>query len=343
MRVFQIEGGWSFDHLKLAERPEPTPQAGQVLIRMHAASLNARDRIVPLRGYGRATGELPLIPVSDGVGTVIATGPGVTRVKTGDRVCPTYFQGWISGEPTADRFATALGGPLDGVMADLVCLSQEGVVRVPDYLTDEEAATLPCAAVTAWSAIAIHAATRPGDHVLIQGTGGVALFALAFAKFHGAHVTVISSSEAKLDQARALGADATINYQAVPEWSRPAREITGDRGGFDTIIELGGEATLAQSIKSIRIGGSIALIGVLSGLSPTLPLGAIVTRQVRLQGVTVGHRDGFEAMLRAMAQHRFRPTIGKTFAFADLKAALDEIANPSVIGKTVIRFDSHAR
>ena len=144
------EGGWSFDQLNLGERPEPVPQAGEVLIRMHAASLNARDRIVPLRGYGRATGELPLIPVSDGVGTVIAIGPGVSRVKPGDRVCPTYFQGWISGEPSAERFATALGGPLDGVMADLVCLSEDGVVRVPDYLTHEEAATLPCAAVTAW-------------------------------------------------------------------------------------------------------------------------------------------------------------------------------------------------
>ncbi|MFY8114239.1 MAG: zinc-dependent alcohol dehydrogenase family protein [Rhabdaerophilum sp.] len=195
--------------------------------------------------------------------------------------------------------------------------------------------------MTAWSAISIHAATRPGDHVLIQGTGGVALFALAFAKLHGARVTVISSSDAKLEQARALGADATINYRTVPEWSRPARDIAADRGGFDTIVELGGEATLGQSIKCIRIGGTIALIGVLSGLAPALPLGAIVTRQVRLQGVTVGHRDGFEAMLRAMAQHQLRPVIGKTFAFADLKAALEETARPSGIGKTIIRFDAH--
>lgn len=343
MRVFQIEGGWSFDHLTLAERPEPVAQAGQVLIRMHAASLNARDLIVPLRGYGRATGELPLIPISDGVGTVIATGPGVSRVKIGDRVCPTYFQNWISGAPSAERFATSLGGPLDGVMADVICLSEEGVVRVPDYLTHEEAATLPCAAVTAWSAIAIHANTQPGNHVLVQGTGGVALFALAFAKLHGAHVTVISSSDAKLEQARALGADATINYRDVPEWSRPAREIAAARGGFDTIVELGGEATLAQSVRSIRVGGTIALIGVLSGLSPTLQLGAIVTRQIRLQGVTVGHRDGFEAMLAAMTTHRLRPLVGKTFAFEDLKAALDETARPSGIGKTVIRFDAHDR
>ena len=340
MRVFQIEGGWSFDHLQLADRPEPVPQARQVLIQMHAASLNARDLIVPVRGYGRATGELPLIPVSDGVGTVIAVGEGVKRVKIGDRVCPTYFQGWIGGEATPEAFATALGGPLDGVMADFVCLSEEGVVRIPDYLTHEEAATLPCAGVTAWSAIAIHAATRPGHRVLIQGTGGVALFALAFANLHGAHVTVISSSDEKLDRARNLGADVTINYRTTPEWSRVTREITADRGGFDTIIELGGEETLAQSIKSIRVGGTIALIGVLSGLSPTLPLGAIVTRQVRLQGVTVGHRDGFEAMLAAMTQHRLRPVIGKTFGFADLKAALAETANPTGLGKTIIRFDS---
>lgn len=341
MRVFQIEGGWGFDHLKLSERPEPVPLGRQVLIRMHAASLNARDLIVPLRGYGRATGELPLIPVSDGVGTIVAVGHGTTRVKVGDRVCPTYFQGWPGGEPTPDRFATSLGGPLDGVMAEYMCLSEEGVVRVPEYLTHDEAATLPCAALTAWSAITTHAATRPGDYVLIQGTGGVALSALAFAKLHGAHVTVISSSDEKLERVRNLGADVTINYKTTPEWSRLAREIAADRGGFDTIVELGGEATLTQSIKSVRIGGTIALIGVLSGLAPTLPLGAIVTRQIRMQGVTVGHRDGFEAMLRAMALHQLRPIIGKMFAFAELKAALDEVSNPTGLGKTIIRFDTN--
>jgi NADPH:quinone reductase-like Zn-dependent oxidoreductase len=341
MRVLQIEGGWSFDHLKLSERPAPVPQAGQVLLQMHAASLNARDLIVPLRGYGRATGELPLIPVSDGIGTIVAVGDGVRRAKVGDRVCPTYFQGWTGGEPTQERFATSLGGPLDGVMAQFMCLSEEGIVRVPEYLTNEEGATLPCAALTAWSAIAIHAATRPGDRVLIQGTGGVAMFALAFAKLHGAHVTVISSSDEKLERVRSLGADLTINYRATPEWSRLAREIAADRGGFDLIIELGGEATLAQSIKGIRVGGTIALIGVLSGLAPTLPLGAIVTRQVRLQAVTVGHRDGFEAMLRAMAQHQVRPIIGKIFAFEELRRALDHAARPTGLGKTVIRFDSN--
>ena len=341
MRVFQIEGNWGLENLRLSERPEPVPGEDQILIRMHAASLNARDLIVPNRGYGRATGELPLIPVSDGVGTVVDVGRRVTRMKPGDRVCPTYFQNWIAGEPTPERFASALGGPLDGVMADLVCLSEQGAVRVPNYLTHEEAATLPCAALTAWSAIAIHARTKPGDRVLIQGTGGVALFALAFAKLHGAHVTVISSSDEKLEHVRGLGADETLNYTTTPDWSRAAREIAPERGGFDTIIELGGEATLAQSVKCIRVGGTIALIGVLSGLGPTLPLGAIVTRQIRLQGVTVGHRDGFEAMLTAMDHHRVRPVIGKSFGFAELKSALAGYGKADALGKTVIRFDDH--
>ncbi len=259
---------------------------------------------MPLRGYGRGTGELPLIPVSDGVGTVVAIGEGVTRVKVGDRVCPTYFQGWMGGDPTPERFATSLGGPLDGVMAEFMCLAQDGVVRVPDYLTDEEAATLPCAALTAWSAIAIHAATRPGDHVLIQGTGGGRAVRPRLRQASWGHVTVISSSDQKTGTRARSRADVTINYHSTPEWSRLAREIASDRGGFDTIIELGGEATLTQSVKSIRIGGTIALIGVLSGLAPTLPLGAIVTRASPTAG-----RDGRTSRwLRVhaprMAKHR---------------------------------------
>ncbi|MFA7438708.1 NAD(P)-dependent alcohol dehydrogenase [Castellaniella sp.] len=338
MRVFQIEGDWGFDSLKLTHRPEPKPGRGEVLISMSKASLNARDLIVPLRGYGRATGELPLIPVSDGVGEVIEIGEGVSRVKAGDRVCPTYFQNWTSGDPSPERFSSALGGPLDGVMADLVCLSEEGVVRVPDYLSDVEAATLPCAALTAWSAISTHNRTRAGDRILIQGTGAVALFALVFAKIHGAHVTVISSSEEKLDKVRAMGADATINYCKTEDWARASRPITEDRGGYDNIIELGGEMTLPLSLRAIRPGGTISVIGVLSGLNLNASLGPIVTRQVRLQGVTVGHRDGFEAMLVAMAQHEVRPVLGRSFVFEDLKAALDHLRAGGHFGKTLIEF-----
>ena len=338
MRVFQIEGDWGFDNLRLSERPEPKAGPGQVVIAMRMASLNSRDLIVPERGYGRATGELPLIPVSDGVGEVIEVGDGVTRVRVGDRVCPTYFQNWAGGNATPERLASALGGPLDGVMADRVCLSEDGVVRLPDYLTDAEAATLPCAALTAWSAVVTHGQTRAGDRLLVQGTGGVALFALAFAKLQGAHVTVISSSDDKLERVRALGADETINYRETEDWARASRAITADRGGFDNIIELGGAKTLPQSLRAVRPGGTLSMIGVLSGLNIEASLGPIVARQVRLQGVTVGHRDGFEAMLRAMAQHEVHPVLGDSFAFEQLKDAMDHLRQGGHFGKTLIRF-----
>lgn len=202
MKVFQIEGDWGIGNLRLAQRPEPEPGPTEVLIEMRMAALNARDLIVPERGYGRATGELPLIPVSDGVGEVIAVGERVDRVRVGDRVCPTYFQNWIAGAASPERLASALGGPLDGVMAERLCLSQEGVVRVPEMLSDAEAATLPCAGLTGWSAIVTLGRVSAGQKVLIQGTGGVALFALAFARAQGAHVTVISSSDDKLARVR---------------------------------------------------------------------------------------------------------------------------------------------
>ncbi|MDA3858321.1 MAG: NAD(P)-dependent alcohol dehydrogenase [Roseovarius sp.] len=338
MRVFQIEGDWGIDNLKLSDRSKPTCGPGQVLVAMRMAALNSRDLIVPERGYGRATGELPLIPVSDGVGEVVEIGNGVTRVAVGDRVCPTYFQNWTSGEPTPERFASALGGPLDGVMADFICLSAEGVVKVPDYLSDGEAATLPCAALTAWSAVVTHGQTRAGDKILVQGTGGVALFALAFAKLQGAHVTVISSSDDKLARVRDMGADATINYRSEEDWARASRPLTADRGGFDTIIELGGAKTLPLSLRAVRPGGTLSMIGVLSGLNIEASLGLIVARQVRLQGVTVGHRDGFEAMLRAMEQHRVRPVLGETFAFEDLKDAMTHLRTGGHFGKTILAF-----
>ncbi|SET48601.1 zinc-dependent alcohol dehydrogenase family protein [Oceanicella actignis] len=338
MKVFQIEGDWGIGNLRLAERPAPRPGPTEVLIRMRMAALNARDLIVPERGYGRATGELPLIPVSDGVGEVVEVGERVERVRVGDRVCPTYFQNWIAGEPTPERLASALGGPLDGVMAELVCLSQEGVVRAPDNLSDAEAATLPCAGLTAWSAIVTLGRVAAGRKVLIQGTGGVALFALAFAKAQGAHVTVISSSDEKLARVREMGADAVLNYRDAPDWARASREIAADRGGFDLIVELGGAATLPLSLRAVRPGGTIAMIGVLSGLTAETSLGPIVARQIRLQGVTVGHRDGFEAMLRAVAQHDIHPVLGEVFAFEDFPAALAHLREKDRFGKTLIRF-----
>jgi NADPH:quinone reductase-like Zn-dependent oxidoreductase len=335
MRVFQIEGDWGMEHLKLSTRPEPKAGPGQVVVKMAASSLNYRDLVVPNRGYGSHTGNLPLIPVSDGAGTVVETGPGVRRVTAGDRVCPSYFQRWISGEPDLERLTQSLGGPIDGTMTDYMCLSEEGVCKVPEYLSDLEAATLPCAALTAWSALVTCSSTRPGDRVLVQGCGGVALFALAFAKALGAHVTVITSSDERIERVRQLGADATVNYRDMPEWAKATRDITGGRG-YDLILELGGEMTLPQSLRCVRPGGTIAMIGILSGSAMAASLGLIITRQVRLQGVTVGHRDGFEAMLRAMAQHRIKPVIDRVFAFEELKVAMAHLQSGRQFGKVCV-------
>lgn len=335
MRVFQIEGDWGMDNLKLSTRPVPEAGPGQVLLKMKASTLNSRDLIVPERGYGRATGELPLIPVSDGVGEVVAVGEGVTRVVVGDRVCPMYFQGWQGGEPTPEKFATSLGGPLDGTMAEYMVLSQEGVAKVPLHLNDVEAAALPCAGLTAWSALRTNSSIGPGDKVLVQGSGGVALFSLAFAKMAGAHVTVISSNDEKIGWLKELGADEAINYSEVPDWHKASFDITGGKG-FDHIVELGGETTLPKSLKCIKMGGTISLIGVLSGLAINASLGFIVTRQVRLQGVTVGHRDGFEAMTKAIEQHGYKPVLDKQFGFGELKEALAYLKSGKHFGKVCI-------
>ena len=335
MRVFQIEGDWGIQNLKMSTRPDPRPGPGQVLLRMRASSINYRDPIVPERAYGSQSGDLPLIPVSDGVGEVIEVGAGVTRLKVGDRACPAYFQTWISGEPNANRLTQSLGGPLDGTMAEMMCLSEEGVVKVPEYLTDLEASTLPCAALTAWSALVECGRIRPGEQLLIQGSGGVALFALQFAKMLGAHVTVISSTDAKIERLRAMGADETINYSQIPDWGKAARVLTEGRG-FDHILEVGGEKTLPQSLRCIRPGGTLSMIGILSGSAMSTSLGLIITRQVRLQGITVGHRDGLEAMLRAMSQHQIRPVIDKVFAFEELKESFNYLKTGQQFGKICI-------
>ena len=335
MKVFQLQDDWSIDNLTLAERPKPEPGPGQVLLRMKAASLNYRDLLVPQRGYGALTGTLPLIPISDGVGEVIAIGEGVRRVVVGDRVCPVMIQSWISGPPTMERLSSTLGGPLDGVMAEYMVLNEQGIVKTSEHLSNEEAATLPCAALTAWSAIVTDGRVKAGDRVLVQGTGGVSLFALQFAKLHGAYVIVTSSSDEKLQRAINLGADKGINYLSKPEWGKEVKRMT-DAEGVDLIIEVGGQKTLPQSLRAIRAGGTISLIGVLSGLNMDVSLGLIVTRKVRLQGITVGNRDGMEAMMQAISQHAMKPVIDRTFAFEELREALDYLARSVHFGKVCI-------
>ena len=319
MKAWQLED-WSIERLAVAERPQPRPGRGEVLLRMQAASLNYRDLVVLRRGYGPQTGELPLVPVSDGVGEVVEVGAGVTRVAVGDRVCPSFFQGGKS-----------LGGPLDGVLQQEMIVEESFLFKVPAHLSDEEAATLPCAALTAWSAIVVEGRVKPGDSVLVQGTGGVSLFALQFARLCGARITVVSGSDAKLERAKALGAERGINYRTTPEWGK-------ETGGHDVVVEIGGAQSLPQSLRAVRAGGTICLIGVVSGQSMALPLGPIFTRRVRLQGIRVGTPAEFASMLRAVEQHRLQPVVDRVFAFDELRAALDYLASGAHFGKICLRI-----
>lgn len=336
MQVWQLEEGFALEKLVRAERPEAEPGPGEVLLEMRAASLNYRDWLTINGGYG-ARNKLPLIPLSDGVGAVVAVGAGVDRVGVGDRVTPIYFPGWIGGEPAPAKFRLTLGGPLDGVLRRRMVISAEAVARIPEHLSDAEAASLPCAGLTAWSAIATFGHVGPGDVVLVQGTGGVALFALQFAKLAGASVILTSSRDDKLARGRQLGADAVINYRKTPEWDREVKALTGGEG-CDHIVELGGADTLAKSVRAARIGGTISLIGVLSGAEASFPLPLVVMRSLRLQGVTVGSRDGFEAMVRAIATHRLHPVVDRVFRFEEAPEAFAAFAEARHFGKICIGY-----
>lgn len=338
MKVMEVAGGWGFDYLRQGERSDPEPGPGEIVIRMKAASINYRDFLMVQGGYGSRAGPLPLIPLSDGVGVVEAVGPGVERVKVGDRVCPTFFQSWLAGPPSAERFSAPLGGPLPGVMQELMLLLAEGVVHAPAHLTDAQAATLNCAGLTAWSAVVTQGDVKPGDAVLVQGTGGVSMFALQFAKLRGAQVIATSSSDAKLAKARALGADWTINYRETPEWGKKARALTDGRG-VDLVVEVGGAGTLRESLRATRIGGTIALIGVLSGASSDLNLAHVVMQNIRLQGVTVGSLEMFEEMARAVAAHKLVPAVDeRIFPWTALREALEALPMGLHFGKTCLLF-----
>lgn len=336
MRVYQVENEWTMANLRIGERPIPEPRDGQVRIRMRAAALNYRDSLIPFHGYGKRMQELPLVMLSDGFGIVDAVGAGVTRVQLGDRVCPLFYQSWLGGAPSNERFRYSLGCEQDGTMADYLVLSAEGVSKAPVHLDEVEAATLPTAAVTAWRSLVTEGNLRPGETVLIQGTGGVSLFALQFAKLLGARAIVTSSSDEKLARVRALGADETVNYRENPQWGKIVREIAGGQG-VDHVVEVGGAGTLEQSLRAVRTGGTLSMIGVLAGSEPTIPLGQIVTRHIRLQGITVGNRDDFEAMAGAIALHGLRPIIDRVFEFEALRLALDYMASGQHFGKICIR------
>jgi NADPH:quinone reductase-like Zn-dependent oxidoreductase len=334
MQAWELRDGFGLEHLRLVERPDLEPGPGEVLLRMRAASLNYRDTVVVRGGYGPRF-ALPLVPISDRVGEVIAFGEGVAGIRRRERVCPIFFPSWLGGSPSQERFRISLGGDVDGALARHMRVPAAAVVPVPDHLTDAEAAALPCAAVTAWSAVISQGRVGPSDTVLVQGTGGVALFALQFAKAAGARVIVTSSDDGKLERALALGADGTINYRRTPDWDKSVKAMTAGEGA-DHVVELGGAGTLERSIRSARIGGTLSLIGVLAGAAAEVPLPLVVMRNLRLQGVTVGSRDDFAAMVRAIARHRLRPVVDRTFPFEDAPNAFAYLEQQRHFGKVCI-------
>ncbi len=332
MRVLEAQS-FSIDGLKVVTRPVPSPRRGEILVRVRAASLNYRDLVILTDNYFPAQ-RVPYVPCSDACGVVAAVGEDVTRFKVGDRVAPTYTQGWYDGEPTLEqRTQRTLGGPLPGVLQEYLVVPAEDAVAVPAYLSDVEAATLPVAPLTAWSVLR-DGDVKPGDVVLVQGTGGVALCGLQLAKLSGARVIVLSSSDEKLARVRALGADLGINYRTHPDWHVPAREYTGGRG-VDVILETSG-STLAQSLAALTFGGFIGVVGFVAGYETTIPVRQLVGPITRVHGLTTGSRKRFEAMNRAFATHEVRPIIDSVFALDDAADAFRRMQSGQHFGKIVI-------
>jgi len=337
MRVIQLEGSFGIDHLRDRDLPIPDPGPGEVLLRMRAASLNYRDLLM-IRGRYNPNQELPLIPLSDGVGVVEKLGSEVRGLSAGDRVCPHLLPLWGGGEPTRAGLRTGLGGPLPGVLSEFCLARPEHVVKAPENLDDVEASTLPCAGLTAWSALVELGAIRAGDTVLVQGTGGVAIFALQFAKLCGARVIVTSRSPDKLARAEQLGADHGILGTDAP-WGELAWKWTGGRG-VDHVIEVGGAGSMAQSLRAVRPGGTVSVIGVLGGTRAALDVLPILMNQVRVQGVFCGHRQGFEAMNRALVAARIQPVVDRVFPFSatGLTDALEYLESGRHFGKIALRM-----
>ncbi len=334
MKAWRFVQGFGPENLECVELPSPKPGPGHAVVRVRACSLNYRDLVVAKGGYGRAV-KVPLTPLSDGVGEVLAVGAGVTRVQVGDRVAATFMQGWLEGPPDDAKAATALGGALDGMLAEEVLLDAAGLVRIPGHLSFEEASTLPCAAVTAWHSLFESGGLKPGQTVLVQGSGGVSTFALQFAKMAGARVFATSGSDAKLARLRSMGADAMVNYRTSPDWDKAARDFSGG-AGVDHVIEVGGAGTLPTSLKAVKRGGHIALIGVLSGSGECDPR-LIFLKQVRMQGIYVGSRRMFEDMNRAIEAAGMRPVVDRVFGFAEVPAAYSYLESGAHFGKVVIR------
>jgi NADPH:quinone reductase-like Zn-dependent oxidoreductase len=336
MKAYEINQ-FGVDNLSLVEREEPKPAANEVLIRMHATSLNYRDLMMVEGSYNPKL-KMPLIPFSDGAGEVVEVGSEVTKWKTGDRVSPTVMQGWIEGGISFQKARTTLGGDLDGCLAEYRTFNETGLVRIPDHLSYEEAATLPCAAVTAYHALYVSGYLTSGDTVLLQGTGGVSIFGLQLASVYAAKTIITSSSDEKLERARKLGADELINYKEREDWDRAVLELTEKRG-VEHIVEVGGAGTMQKSLNAVKMGGHIAVIGALSGGKSEVNPVTILMKSVKLQGIFVGSRQMFERLNQMLCQlPHLKPVIDKVFEFEDVKDALKYMKSGSHFGKIVVRI-----
>ena len=334
MKVVEIRESFGGGSLQVVERPEPVPGPGQVVLKMKAFSINYRELLV-VNGVGRWRPPLGRVPVSDGVGLVVAAGTGVSRVKIGDRVSPIFYPKWLEGRVTAEKMEHALGGAAaDGVLAEYTVFDDTSLVRVPAHLTDEEAATLPCAGVTAWNALLSFGNIMPGDSVVVLGTGGVSVFALQFAQFRGARVIITSSSDQKLARAKELGADAGIDYKVRPDWPTAIAELT-DGAGADYVVDTVGE--LKKAIAAVRLGGTVAFVGLLHGMTTEVDLVTFMGKSSRVEAVDVGSREMFEAMNKAIAFHAMRPVVDRVFGFFELREALNCLKGAGHFGKICLR------
>ncbi len=335
MRLYRLGKLGTLDALQLVDAPDPRPGAGGVVVRVRACSLNHRDLNIISGTYSSHALKPGAIPVSDGAGEVSAVGQGVTRWKVGDRVAPIFVQRWLGGNLLPEYMPSALGGPSDGVLAEQIVLNEEGLVRIPAHMSFEEAATLPCAAVTAWHAALVKGALQAGQTLVTLGTGGVSLFAAQFGLMAGARVIATTGSVEKVARLHALGVTDVINYQAVPDWDARVRELTDGRGA-DLVVEVGGPGSLAKSIAAIRYCGHISAVGNLAGKAMIDP-GALFAKRASMCGIQVGSRDMFEAMNRALEVAKLKPVIDRVFDFTDARTAYEYLATGKHFGKVVIR------
>ncbi len=333
MKAYRLHEFGGPDALSREELPSPEPGPGQVLMRLRATSLNFRDLLIS-KGVYNPKLKLPVVPLSDGAGEVVSMGSGASRFQPGDRVVACFAPAWQDGPLTEAKGRSALGAEANGVLAQEVVLPEDAFLPIPAHLTYEEAATLPCAALTAWNALVETGGLKPGESVLIQGTGGVSLFALQFARLAGARVIATSSSDEKLARVRELGASDGINYRTSPDWDKRVRELTGGQG-VDRIVEVGGAGTLPKSLRAVRLGGTIALIGVLGGGGEFNPI-SVLMKNVRLQGIFVGSRRMFETMLQAIEANALKPVVDRVFPFEQAIEALKYLESGAHFGKVVI-------